>query len=113
VSSKSDTLLFFLNNKQVMMFVLVYVDDIIIASSSQEATSCLLKNLEEDVALKDLRDLHYFLGIEVTKVKDGILLTQHKYATELLQRVGMIGCKPISTPLSTSKKDYQQTQETL
>jgi hypothetical protein len=71
VSSKSDTLLFFLNNKQVMMFVLVYVDDIIIASSSQEATSRLLKNLEEDFALKDLRDLHYFLGIEVTDEGQG------------------------------------------
>jgi hypothetical protein len=37
---------------------------------------CLLQNLEKDFALKDLEDLHYFLGIEVTKVKDGILLTQ-------------------------------------
>jgi hypothetical protein len=54
--------------------------------------------------LKDLGDLHYFLGIEVTKIKDGILLTQQKYANELLQRVGMVGCKSVSTPLSTSEK---------
>jgi hypothetical protein len=58
------------------MFILVYVDDIIVASSSQDATMCLLRNLEKDFALKDLGDLHYFLGIEVTKVKDGILLTK-------------------------------------
>jgi hypothetical protein len=58
------------------MFILVYVDDIIVASSSQDVTMCLLQNLEKDFALKDLGDLHYFLGIEVTKVKDGILLTQ-------------------------------------
>jgi hypothetical protein len=58
-----------------MMFVLVYVDDSIVASSSQDATSCLLKNMEEDFALKDLGDLHYFRGIEVTNVKDGIMLT--------------------------------------
>ena len=104
VSSKGDTSLFFLRNKQVTMFILVYVDDIIVASSSQDATMCLLWNLEKDFALKDLGDLHYFLGIEVTKVKDGILLTQQKYATELLQRVGMISCKPVSTPLSISEK---------
>jgi hypothetical protein len=104
VSSKSDTSLFFLRNKQVTMFILVYVDDIIVASSSQDATMCLLWNLEKNFALKDLRDLHYFLGIEVTKVRDGILLTQQKYATKLLQRVGMISCKPVSTPLSISEK---------
>jgi hypothetical protein len=72
ISSKGDTSFFFLSNKQVTMFVLVYVDDIIIASSSQDDTSCLLKNLEENFALKDLGDLHYFLGIEVTKINDGI-----------------------------------------
>jgi hypothetical protein len=76
VFSKGDTSLFFLRNKQVTMFILVYVDDIIVANSSQDATMCLLWNLEKDFALKDLGDLHYFLGIEVTKVKDGILLTQ-------------------------------------
>jgi hypothetical protein len=102
--SKGDTSLFFLSNEQVTMFVLVYVDDIIVASSSQDATNALLKNLEENFALKDLGDLHYFLGIEVTKTKEGILLTQHKYANELLKRAGMIGCKSISTLLSTSEK---------
>jgi hypothetical protein len=41
------------------------VDDIIVASSSQEATDALLHYLQRDFALKDLGDLHYFLGIEV------------------------------------------------
>jgi hypothetical protein len=63
--------------------------------------------------LKDLGDLHYFLGIEVAKIKDGILLTQHKYATELLQWAGMIGCKSVSTPLSTSKKLSAYTGDPL
>lgn len=42
------------------MFHLVYVDHIIVASSSQEATVALLKDLEQDFALKDLGDLHSF-----------------------------------------------------
>jgi histone deacetylase 1/2 len=49
------------------MCVLVYVDDIIVASSIPDATTTLLKKLNEDFALKDLGDLHYFLGIEVFK----------------------------------------------
>jgi hypothetical protein len=75
MASKGDTSLFFLRNKDVMIFVLVYVDDIIVASSSPSATTTLLRNLEKDFALKDLGDLHYFLGIEVTKINNGILLS--------------------------------------
>ena len=82
--------------------MLIYVDDIIVASSSQEATSALLKNLKNDFALKDLGELDYFLGIEVKKIHDGILLTQEKYAKDILKRVGMKDCKPSSTPLSTT-----------
>jgi hypothetical protein len=75
IASKGDMSLFFINNKDVTIFVLVYVDDIIMASSSPSATTALLQNLEKDFALKDLGDLHYFLGIEVTKIKNEILLS--------------------------------------
>jgi hypothetical protein len=37
-------------------------------------------------------------------MKNGILLTQEKYALYLLQRVGMSNCKPVATLLSTSEK---------
>jgi hypothetical protein len=86
------------------MFVLVYVDDIIVASSSDQATQALLYNLQKEFALKDLRELNYFLGIEVTKIKDDLLLTQEKYASDLLKRVGMSNCKPVASHLSTSEK---------
>ena len=75
-ASKDDTSLFFYNKGQVTIFVLVYVDDIIVASSTKESTGALLNDLAKEFALKDLGDLHYFLGIEVNKVQDGIVLTQ-------------------------------------
>jgi hypothetical protein len=70
------------------------VDDIIVASSTEKATTTLLQDLKAEFALKDLGELHYFLGIEVNKVRDGITLTQEKYATDLLKRVNMAECKP-------------------
>jgi hypothetical protein len=94
----------FCNKGDTTIFVLVYVDDIIVASSSQEATTVLLKDLQDEFALKDLGDLHYFLGIEVNKATCDIVLTQEKYASDLLKKVGMSGCKPVATPLSTSEK---------
>jgi hypothetical protein len=48
--------------------------------------------------------LHYFLGIEVKKINDGIILSQDKYANDLLRREGMMMCKPSSTPLATGGK---------
>jgi len=102
--SKADTSLFFLNKDNLTMFVLVYVDDIIVVSSTEKATDTLLKELQNEFALKDLGDLHYFLGIEVSKVSNGILLTQDKYASDLLKRVGMSDCKAVAAPLSTSEK---------
>ena len=103
-ASKANTSLFYYNKGSVTIYVLIYVDDIIVASSTQEATTCLLQDLRKEFALKDLGDLHFFLGIEVRKINNGILLTQGKYARELLQRANMMECKPVSSPLSTSEK---------
>jgi histone deacetylase 1/2 len=51
------------------------VDDIIVASSSPEATKMLLSDLQDDFALKDLGDLHFFLGIEVKRDSNGLVLS--------------------------------------
>jgi hypothetical protein len=48
--------------------------------------------------------LHFFLGIEVKKIPEGLLLSQEKYASDLLRRVGRPQCKDVATPLSTSTK---------
>jgi histone deacetylase 1/2 len=103
-ASKADTSLFYFNNGDICVFVLIYVDDIIVASSTKDATEGLLRSLAQDFALKDLGELHYFLGIEVNKVPDGIILSQDKYASDLLKKVNMSDCKPVSSPLATSEK---------
>jgi histone deacetylase 1/2 len=83
VPSKADTSLFFYKSSRYTIYMLVYVDDIIIASSSQEVVTTLLRDLEKDFAIKDLGELHYFLGIEVKKAHEELLLTQERYATNV------------------------------
>jgi hypothetical protein len=75
-----------------------------VASFTPNDVTSLLKKLNHEFALKDLGELHYFLGIEVTKVNDGIVLTQEKYANDLIKRLRMANCKPMNTPLSPSEK---------
>ncbi|KAK1613122.1 hypothetical protein QYE76_036795 [Lolium multiflorum] len=103
-ASRADTSLFFYNKRGVTIYMLVYVDDIVVVSSSDSAVDALLHDLGMDFALKDLGELHYFLGIEVKKDTDGIILSQEKYARDIIARVNMAGCKPVDTPLSTSEK---------
>jgi histone deacetylase 1/2 len=103
-SSKADTSLFLFQKSGITIFVLVYVDDIIVTSSSSYAISALLRDLNVNFAIKDLGDLHFFLGIEVKRVNNVLLLTQEKYALELLAKVGMSQCKSAPTPLSTSEQ---------
>jgi histone deacetylase 1/2 len=64
----------------------------------------LLKDLRKEFALKDLGDLHYFLGMEVQKSDDGLILSQTNYAQDILEKAGMTNCKGSPTPLSSSKK---------
>jgi hypothetical protein len=63
----------------------------------------LLADLRREFALKDLGSLHYFMGIEVKKVEEGIVMSQKKYATDIIKRVGMEKCKSVNTPLSSSE----------
>jgi hypothetical protein len=93
--------LFAYNKNGTIIYLLVYVDDIVVMSSSPNAVMALLQDLRSDFALKNLGDLHYFMGIQVTKQSDG---SQEKYAAEVLHRVGMHNCKSVKTPLATSEK---------
>jgi hypothetical protein len=81
--SKSDNSLFYFQSDDVTIFMLVYIDDIIVTSSEPHVVATLLKRLSDDFALKDLGDLHYFLGIEVKRVANGIVPSQEKYSNDL------------------------------
>jgi hypothetical protein len=102
--SKVDTSLFLFNKEGITMFVLIYIDDIIVTSSSNYAITALLRDLNKNFAIKDLGGLHFFLGTKVKKTCNGLLLTQEKYASDLLNKVGMHGCKLAPTPLSSSEQ---------
>ena len=103
-SSKGDTSLFYYRQGSLVIFVLVYVDDIIVASSSSDATTALLKDLEADFALKDLGDLHFFLGIEVWRNATGLVMSQCRYAIDVLKRANMWNCNPVDTPIAVNEK---------
>nr|XP_020162212.1 uncharacterized mitochondrial protein AtMg00810-like [Aegilops tauschii subsp. strangulata] len=102
--TRSDASLFVYHQGTATAYLLLYVDDIILTASSPELLQQLTARLRDEFALKDLGALHYFLGIEVVRRADGFFLHQQKYAHELLERAGMLNCKPASTPVDTKAK---------
>ena len=54
--------------------------------------------------MKDLGELHHFLGMHVQRHGDGLLLSQRQYMLDILDRAGMADCKPFSTPADTNPK---------
>lgn len=86
-----------------MTLVLVYVDDIVITGSNSIFITDLITKLSSKFLMKDLGPLRYFWGIEVQHCESGLLLTQTKYASDLLLKVGMTECKSSHTPYGVGK----------
>ena len=51
-----------------------------------------------------LGHLHYFLGLQVLQTKEGIFLSQSKYARDLLHHFHMKDCKPTPSPFQSGVK---------
>lgn len=60
--------------------------------------------LDKRFNIKDLGNLKYFLGIEVTCVPEGLVLSQRKYILDILDDCGMQGCRPSSFPIKQNLK---------
>lgn len=66
-----------------------------------------IRNLKKFLAIhfevKDLGNLRYFLGIEVSRSKKGISVSPRKYTLKPLQETRMLVCKPANTPMETEE----------
>jgi histone deacetylase 1/2 len=71
---------------------------------ASNADPSLFTLLNSEFKIRDLGSVHYFLGIEVTKTAMGLMLSQHKYTLDIIQRAGMSLCKGVDTPASSSSK---------
>lgn len=80
------------------ILLLVYADDIIVTGCNDEVIANLASNLHAQFALKQLRSLHYFLGIEETRNATGYYLCPLRYVADLLQCLNMTSVKSCLSP---------------
>jgi hypothetical protein len=89
------------------------VDDIIITGSDILLIEDLQRSLNSEFHMKDLRHLHYFLGLQVHSMSNGISLHQHKYTQEILLLGGLELGNSVFTPLEINLKLCQNDGELL
>lgn len=107
-ASQANSPLFTFIHPSLTINFLVYVDDIVIIGSNTTAIQTLISTLSSSFPFKDLGCLHYFLGVEVTYLTYGLLLSQCKYIGDLLKKTNMTLAKPVQTPMATIGSLFSQ-----
>lgn len=69
------------------------MDDLLITGTSQELITQARQDLQSKFKMKDLGELNFFLGIEVARSQEGIVMSQRKYALELMVKDGLSAAK--------------------
>ncbi|XP_019096492.1 PREDICTED: uncharacterized protein LOC109130870 [Camelina sativa] len=95
-----DPSLFICAKNNDAIFLLLYVDDMVITGNSSGLLNSLLDALNQQFRMKNLGELHYFLGIQAQFHPQGLFLSQQKYAEDLLIEAAMSNCSSVATPLS-------------
>jgi Reverse transcriptase (RNA-dependent DNA polymerase) len=91
--TNADHTVFFRRYGAHITVLAVYVDDMIISENDEGEIALLKKKLGKEFEVKDLGQLRYFLGIEIARGAEGIVLSQMKYV------LCMLGCRPAVAPI--------------
>ncbi|RDY13001.1 Copia protein, partial [Mucuna pruriens] len=103
--SEADHSIFYCHSSSAKcVYLVVYVDDIVITGNDDIKISQLKQYLFSHFQTKDLGHLKYFLGIEVAQSKEGIVISQRKYALDILQETSMSNCKPVYSLMDPNMK---------
>ena len=84
------------------MYILVYVDDLIAASTSSQMFADFERIMNNAVVMKDLGNLHYYLGLQFERDGNGFYkVHQRKYIEQKLNEFYLNECKGSSIPIDT------------
>jgi hypothetical protein len=84
----------------VVAYLIIYVDEILALTESMTAMLSVKKQLSKIYTVKDLCGDEYFLGVKIERMSSTFKLMQTSYVKSVLDRFGMLECKPAQTPMS-------------
>jgi hypothetical protein len=80
----------------------IYIDDIIFGSTNQDYCDEFRKMMANEFEMSMIRELSYFLGLQIKQLKNGTFVSQGKYIKDMLKKFGMEDAKTMSTPMGTN-----------
>nr|GFA81810.1 copia protein [Tanacetum cinerariifolium] len=86
-----------------ILLVQIYVDDIIFGLTNKDLCKAFDKLMKDKFQMSLMRELIFFLGLQVKQKKDGIFISQDKYLVEILRKFGLTDGKSASTPIDIEK----------
>ncbi|GJR70776.1 putative ribonuclease H-like domain-containing protein [Tanacetum coccineum] len=97
-----DKNLFINKDKGDILLVHVYVDDIIFGSIKKSLCDEFEGLMHKRIPMSSMRELTFFLGLQVQQKEDGIFISQDKYA-KILKKFEFATMKTTNTPIETNK----------
>jgi hypothetical protein len=97
IEAKSNTSLFVFHCGANTVYLLLYADDIMLIASSTTLVQHTIYALKRELLMKDLNHLHHFLGVSLHHQADRLFLSQRQFTHVVLERVGTVDYKPVST----------------
>ena len=82
----------------------VYVDDIIFGSTKDDLAHSFSSMMQIEFEISMIRELNYFLGLQIRQSDLGIFINQFKYANNLVKKFGLKSTSSIRTPMSPNVK---------
>ena len=101
--SDADLNLYYKIEDNEPLILVLYVDDLFLTGNEKLIGWCK-KKLASEFEMKDLRLMHYFLGLEVWQRQKEILLSQGKYTIDILKRFGMLDLKSMAANFKKLKE---------
>ena len=102
--AQADRTLFVKRDEKSLIVAQVYVDDIVFGSSINHLAQEFSKEMKKEFEMSMVGELNYFLGLQVKQRKDGIFISQEKYAKNLVKRFSLGSKKHSSTPINSLLK---------
>ncbi|KAL2228415.1 UNVERIFIED_CONTAM: hypothetical protein Sindi_1821200 [Sesamum indicum] len=87
----------------------MYVDGILITLAFENQIMNDKDYLNELFTVKHLGTAKYFLGLELARSAEGLVVTQHKYAQDIIKDIGLSKGKHTTTPLPAGLKLSTET----